>query len=112
MMYYSLMFFFLCPMDMASLKSLLSKCVGVHEFGKLFTASTVLPHLFTMIFSSLSNLIYEATLDSFPGAVFVVSASTEYGCMVLTLILLHFVKRHERIYGELGRKQNIHLGRA
>ncbi len=109
-MYYILFLLLFRPMDMAPLNSLLSKCVGVNEFGKLFTVSTILPMTFTVVLTSLNNLLYEATLDTFPGAMFVICACSNYGCVVLILILYYYVTKHEREYGKLGRAQNAHLG--
>ena len=111
MMYYSLYLLLIGPTSGAALKSLLSKCVGVDEFGKLFTISTILPQVFSMALSTAENLLYKATLDSFPDAIYVMGAANEYLMMILTLILYFVVKRHERAYGEVGKRQNAHLTR-
>jgi hypothetical protein len=85
--------------------------VETGELGKLFTMASVAPQIFYMIFSTLTNLLYEATLDTFPGAIFLLSASVQYCSCFLTLGLYFFVKRHERRFGPLGQQQidNIEL---
>ncbi len=111
MMYYAYYFMLFLPVSGAPLKSILSKCVGVDEFGKLFTVSTVLPQIFSMAFTSLTSLLYAATVDTFPGASYVLGAGIEYIVMAMTLGLYYMVRRHEKVYGELGRGQNAHLTR-
>jgi hypothetical protein len=90
-------------------RSLLSKCVETHELGKLFTLASVGPSLFSMALRTLSNLLYEATLDSFPGAMHLLSGSVEFVSCFLTLILYVYVKKHERKFGPIGNDQYSHI---
>ena len=53
-----------------------------------------------------SNKLYKATVDMFPGAIYLLDGSIDFLACALCLALYASVKRHERIYGTLGRKQN------
>ena len=58
-----------------------------------------------------SNKLYKATVDVFPGAIYLFDGSIDFLACALCLALYVFVKRHEKVYGTLGRKQNCNSGR-
>ena len=57
-----------------------------------------------------SNKLYKATVDVFPGAIYLFDGSIDFLACALCLALYVFVKRHEKIYGTLGGSRIAILG--
>ena len=59
-----------------------------------------------------SNKLYAATVHSFPGAIYLLDGSLDFAACALCLALYGAVRRHEGVYGALGRKQNYGANKA
>ena len=105
-MYYASSLTLLGPSDGTPLRSFLSKCVDVDEYGKVFTLSSVVKSVAELMTSALSQKIYAWTVDSFPGAMYLYSAGTEALSTILLIILYWFVSRHEKVHGPIGDHQD------
>jgi len=66
-------------------RSMLSKLVHKDEVGKIYSFLASGEAAIPLIASPIYNLLYSATLDSFPGAVYVLTSSLDF------LILLSFM---------------------
>ena len=53
-----------------------------------------------------TSKLYKATVDAFPGAIYLLDGAIDFAACALCLALYAAVKRHERVYGALGRRQN------
>ena len=60
----------------------------------------------SLMTSELMQKIYEWTVVSFPGAMYLFSAGTEFLSLILISVLFWFVNRHEKIYGPVGEHQD------
>ena len=106
MLYYASSLTILGPSDNTPLRSFLSKCVDVDEYGKVFTLSSVIKSIAELMTSALSQKIYVWTVDFFPGAMYLYSAATETVSTTLLVILFWFVSRHEKVHGPIGEHQD------
>ena len=82
------------------IRSLLSKCVSPAELGKIFSLLASLEAAVPLFAAPLFSLVYTATLDSWPGAVFAVQA----GIFVLSglgFTYIHRLLRHNTEFGQL-----------
>ena len=111
MLYYASALTLLGPSDSTPLRSFLSKCVDVDEYGKVFTLSSVVKSVAELMTSALSQKIYAWTVDFFPGAMYLYSGATEAVSTILLAILFWFVSRHERIHGPIGDHQDKAKGK-
>jgi hypothetical protein len=105
MLYYASSLTLLGPSG-TPLRSFLSKCVDVDEYGKVFTLAAVVKSIAELMTSALSQKIYVWTVDIFPGAMYLYSAATEAVTTILLVILFWFVSRHEKIHGPIGDHQD------
>jgi len=106
MMYYSRALTIMGPSDSTPLRSFLSKCVDIDEYGKVFTLSAVIKSVAELMTSALTQQIYAWTITFFPGAMYLYAATTEAVATILLAILYYFVARHERRHGPIGRNQD------
>ena len=105
-MYYAKALTLIGPSDSTPLRSFLSKCVDIDEYGKVFTLSAVIKSVSELITTGLSQQIYAWTVTFFPGAMYLYSAASEAVATILLAILYIFVARHERRHGPIGRHQD------
>lgn len=56
-------------------KSMLSKLCPPEDFGKMFSFLAVIELLVPLLFDPTYSTIYEHTMDTFPGGVFLLSAA-------------------------------------
>ena len=108
-MYYASALTMMGPSDGTPLRSFLSKCVDVDEYGKVFTLASVTSSVASLMTSALMQKIYEWTVVSFPGAMYLFSAGTECLSLILISALFWFVSRHEKIHGPVGAHQNTKI---
>ena len=105
-MYYSRALTIIGPSDSTPLRSFLSKCVDIDEYGKVFTLSAVIKSVSELMTSALTQQIYAWTITFFPGAMYLYAAVTEAVATILLAILYYFVARHERRHGPIGQHQD------
>ena len=105
-MYYAFALTIIGPSDGTPLRSLLSKCVDVDEYGKVFTLASVASSVASLCTSALMQKIYEWTVDSFPGAMYLFSAATECVSTILVSLLYWYVRKHEKVHGPIGKDQD------
>jgi hypothetical protein len=65
------------------LRSLLSKLVDPTEYGKIFTLASVASSIASLLTSSGFQEIYAATVSTFPGTIYVVSAGIVFSALVI-----------------------------
>ena len=106
MMYYATALSIIGGLTNTPLQSLLSKCVSKDEYGKIFTLQSVAISIASLISSTFLQKLYEWTLDTFPGAMYVSLAIMELITVLLMSIFFIFVIRHEREFGEIGTNQD------
>ena len=68
-------------------RSLLSKCVHENETGKIFSVIGILAAICPMIFNPVSRMIYNKSLETFPGTVILICASLMFLATVLNFFL-------------------------
>ena len=73
----------------AVFRSMISKQVPADELGQVFSVLASLESIVPLMSSSTYNLVYEATIEWFPGCVYLVEA----GCSFVIIILLMWVHR-------------------
>ena len=106
MMYYGTGLSLLGGIESTPLRSLLSKCVGLDEFGKIFTMSSTASSLASLLGAFIVPKIYKATVETFPGAVYVFLASVQLLTVVLMFVLYLVILKHEKVYGVIGSEQD------
>ena len=77
---------------------LLSKCIDSDEVGKAFSILAVIAALAPVAGNPLYRQLYDATIDSFPGAIFLLTAALYMAAAIGNLFL--YFKRDELINGE------------
>jgi len=93
--------------------SILSKCVPASQLGKIFSLFGAVQTLLGMSMSYVNTMLYNATLDTFLGASYCLSAGFEVLNMVGMIGLYWYIAGIERKYGplgEMGEKEEIKDG--
>ena len=85
MMYYAAGLTVVGGVEHTPLKSLLSKCVDLDEFGKIFAVSSVTSSMASLVSGTITPILYGNTLHTNPGAVYFFSGMTT-NTFQLTLI--------------------------
>jgi len=106
MMYYASGLTIIGGIESTPLKSLLSKCVSSHEFGKIFTLSSIASSLASLIGAVIVPKLYQATLDSLPGAIYFFFASVQVVVVLVITALFVVIIGHEKEFGPLGKDQD------
>ena len=76
-------------------RSVLSRCVEEQENGKVFSALALLFQFIPLLANPAFRKLYNATLETFPGAEIVMSACAFY---ITVLISLYLYTQRDRIY--------------
>ena len=105
-MYYATSLSIIGGLTSTPLQSMLSKCVLKDEYGKIFTLSSVAVAIASLFSTAFVQKLYEYTVESFPGAIYVFLASTELMTVILMSVFFIFVIRHERQFGMIGKDQD------
>lgn len=105
MFYYGAVLTILGPMMITSLDSLATKCVDPNEFGQMFTAFNTVSSVAGLLTSSALSLLYQKTVESFPGASFLLSASLQCVTMVFCIVLYWIILRHEKQWGPISARK-------
>ena len=105
-MYYACSLSIIGGLTSTPLQSMLSKVVSKDEFGKIFTLSSVAVNIASLLSSTLLQLLYEATLKTFPGAMYVGLSVMEVITVVLMSIYFLYVIKHEKQFGPIGHNQD------
>ena len=103
MMYYGSALSIIGGLTSTPLQSMLSKCVSKNEYGKIFTLSSVAVSIATLISSTFLQKLYEWTVESFPGAMYVALSGMELITVLMMSIFFIFVIKHERDSGVIGK---------
>ena len=103
MMYYGSALSIIGGLTSTPLQSMLSKCVSKNEYGKIFTLSSVAVSIATLISSTFLQKLYEWTVESFPGAMYVALSGMELITVLMMSIFFIFVIKHERDFGVIGK---------
>ena len=96
MMYYGTALSVMGGMLSTPLRSMLSKCVESHEYGKIFTLSSVASALASLMSSVIIQEMYKYTLDTFPGAIYLFHGGIELVAVLMMAIIYAIIKRQER----------------
>lgn len=83
MMYYGASITVLGGLDSTPIRSLVSKMVEPDEYGKVFTFTATASGITSLFTSTVYQEIYAATVETYPGAVFLVGA----GFLVIALVI-------------------------
>ena len=102
-MYYGTALSVMGGMLSTPLRSMLSKCVESHEFGKIFTLSSVASSLASLLSSVVIQEMYKYTLDTFPGAIYLFHGGIEIVAVGMMSIVFLWIKRYEMRFGPLGQ---------
>ena len=86
MMYYGASITVLGALDSTPIRSLVSKMVEPDEYGKVFTFTATSQAISSLVTSSVYQLVYKATLDTYPGALFLVAA----GMLCIAVVISNF----------------------
>lgn len=84
--------------------SIMSKCVPASQLGKIFSLFSAVQTLLGMAMSYVNTMLYNATLDSFLGASYCLSAGFEVVNMMGMIGLYWYIAGIERKYGPLGER--------
>ena len=76
MMYYAAGLTVVGGVEHTPLKSLLSKCVDLDKFGKIFAVSSVTSSVASLVSRTITPILYGNTLYTNPGAVYFFSGMT------------------------------------
>ena len=102
-MYYGTALSVMGGMLSTPLRSMLSKCVESHEYGKIFTLSSVSSSLASLLSSVIIQEMYKYTLDTFPGAIYLFHGGIELVAVGMMSIVFIWIKRYEQRFGPLGQ---------
>ena len=102
-MYYGTALSVMGGMLSTPLRSMLSKCVESHEFGKIFTLSSVASSLASLLSSVVIQEMYKYTLDTFPGAIYLFHGGIEIVAVGMMSIVFLWIKSYEIRFGPLGQ---------
>ena len=83
----------------AAVRSLISSCIDESEVGKVFSFLAVLASLAPVAGNPLFRLLYNATLDSLPGAIFLLYAAILL-CSALGNLYIYFKRRDLQVVSE------------
>jgi len=106
MAYYAMGLTLVGGIEGTPLRSLLSKCVGLDEFGKIFTMSSVASSLSSLVGATIMPKLYAGTVATVPGAVYFFMASVQLLCIICMAVLYHVIRRHEKVHGVIGSEQD------
>ena len=85
-------------------RSLISKCINIDEVGKVFSILAVVAALAPVAGNPLFRQLYNGTLETFPGAIFLLAASLLLVSTAINFFI--YTKRHQLVNGdELKEKQ-------
>ena len=90
-MYYAASLSIIGGLTSTPLQSMLSKVVSKDEFGKIFTLSSVAVNIASLLSSTFLQMLYEKTLKTFPGAMYVGLSVMEVVTVVLMSIYFLYV---------------------
>jgi hypothetical protein len=79
-------------------RSLISKCIESDEVGKAFSILAVIAALVPVASNPLYRQLYDSTMDSFPGAIFLLTAALYLAAAIGNLLL--YFQRDELINSE------------
>ena len=82
-------------------RSLLSRCVEEQDYGKVFSALAMLFQFIPLLSNPAFRQLYNATLESFPGAEIVMGACAFY---LTVLINSYLYSQRDRIYNTRDSK--------
>ena len=105
-MYYAVSLSIIGGLTSTPLQSMLSKVVSKDEFGKIFTLSSVAVSIASLLSSTFLQMLYEKTLKTFPGAMYVGLSAMEIITVILMSIYFLYVIKHEKEFGPMGRSQD------
>ena len=88
------------------IRSLLSKLVTKSDLGKVYSMLGCLENIIPLIFSPILTFTYNHTLNTFPGAVYAVSASIT-GVAVLFFLYISILLETDQV-GQ-SNKNNVYL---
>ena len=77
------------------IRSLLSKLVSKSDLGKVYSMLGCLENIIPLIFSPILTFTYNHTLNTFPGAVYAVSASITGIAVILFLYICLLIETHQ-----------------
>ena len=106
MFYYAVSLSIIGGLTSTPLQSMLSKCVGKDEYGKIFTLSSVATSISSLFASVFVQKLYAYTVEYYPGAMYVFCSCAEMTTVILMSIFFYFVTRHEREFGVIGKDQD------
>ena len=101
MLYYSYAITIFAGIMSTPITSLISKCVDRDEFGKIFTLTSNVEFLAFIGTDTLIKVLYEATLDTFPGAMYFLYFGIDGVVLGLLMSLYIILLRNENRHGPL-----------
>ena len=104
-MYYAASLSIIGGLTSTPLQSMLSKVVSKDEFGKIFTLSSVAMNIASLLSSTFLQMLYEVTVKTFPGAMYVGLSVMEVLTVFLMSIYFIYVIKHEKQFGPIGQNQ-------
>ena len=88
-------------------RSVVSRCVEEQDVGKVFSALSLIFQFIPLLSNPAFRQLYNATLESFPGAEIVMSACAFY---ITGLISLYLYTQRDRIYNNSKDLKNLKEG--
>ena len=101
-MYYGAALSIMGGMLSTPLRSMLSKCVESHEYGKVFTLSSTASSIASLCSSVIIQKLYSWTVEDFPGAIYLFHATIELITICMMTIMYFWVNLHEKRFGLIG----------
>jgi PCFT/HCP family folate transporter-like MFS transporter 1/3 len=86
----------------AVVRSLLSKCVSMHEIGKVFSILAVIAALAPVAGNPIFRQLYNATIDTFPGAIFTLGSSL---LLLATFINVFIYTQRDKLVDEEDKEK-------
>jgi hypothetical protein len=86
----------------AVVRSLLSKCVSMHEIGKVFSILAVIAALAPVAGNPIFRQLYNATIDTFPGAIFTLGSAL---LLLATFINVFIYTQRDKLVDEEDKEK-------
>jgi len=82
----------LCNSLVIAIRSMLSKFVPADEIGKVFAVMGALDGVLPMVSVSLYNMVFQASIGTFPGAQFFFGAGANVLCTLIFMVIISWTK--------------------
>ena len=97
----------LAPQVSTVIRSLLSKTVSEEDLAKVYTVMGSLEALTPLASTPLLTMIYDLSLTTYPGAVYLAEAGFLFVVLILFCIIVYLQKINQNSYNELNNDDEL-----